>query len=57
MGAGRGAPPAAAAAWLSLPHVHNRYFPLLTDVVEDVEHQFQQWERENETLHRLCAII
>jgi transposase len=37
--------------------LHNRYFPNLADLIEDVEQQFQRWERGNETLRRLCAII
>jgi len=37
--------------------LHNRYFPNLADLIEDVEQQFQRWERGNETLRRLCASI
>lgn len=37
--------------------LHNRYFPTLEDVIEDVEDQFECWARGNETLRRLCAII
>lgn len=37
--------------------LHNRYFPLLSELVQDVEQQFQQWAYGNETLRRLCAII
>lgn len=37
--------------------LHNRYFPQLDDLIEDVEQQFEQWRRGNETLHRLCAKI
>lgn len=36
--------------------LHNRYFPFLSDLIEDVEHQFRQWERGNETPRRLCAL-
>lgn len=37
--------------------LHNRYFPDLEDVMRDVEQQFRQWSRGNDTLRRLCAII
>lgn len=37
--------------------LHNRYFPALTDIIEDVESQFQQWHPANSTLRRLCANI
>ncbi len=37
--------------------LHNRYFPLLSDLVRDVEDQFDQWRKGNATLHRLCANI
>lgn len=37
--------------------LHNRYFPLLSDMIEDVEAQFSNWRRGNETLRRLCANI
>jgi len=37
--------------------LHNRYFPLLSELIEDVEDQFQQWKSGNGTLRRLCAII
>jgi len=37
--------------------LHNRYFPNLTDLIEDVEQQFDRWERGNDTLRRLCASI
>ena len=37
--------------------LHNRYFPLLSDLVRDVEDQFDQWRKGNATLHRLCATI
>ena len=36
--------------------LHNRYFPTLEDVIEDVESQFDCWTRGNNTLRRLCAI-
>ena len=36
--------------------LHNRYFPDLADLVEDVEHQFHLWQHGNHTLRRLCAI-
>jgi len=36
--------------------VHNRYFPLLDELVDAVETQFKQWLHGNITLRRLCAI-
>jgi transposase len=36
--------------------LHNRYFPLLSDIVDSVETQFKPWLRGNITLRRLCAI-
>jgi transposase len=36
--------------------LHNRYFPLLEDVIDAVETQFTAWTSGNETLRRLCAI-
>ena len=36
--------------------LHNRYFPLLSEIVDSVETQFNQWLRGNMTLRRLCAI-
>jgi len=36
--------------------LHNRYFPVLSEVVDSVEAQFAQWLRGNLTLRRLCAI-
>ena len=36
--------------------LHNRYFPVLSEVVNSVEAQFTQWVRGNITLRRLCAI-
>jgi transposase len=35
---------------------HNRYFEVLEELIETVEHQFQTWNKPNETLRRLCAI-
>jgi transposase len=37
--------------------LHNRYFPLLSEIVDSVETQFKQWLRGNITLRRLCALI
>ena len=37
--------------------LHNRFFPNITSVIDSVERSFQSWERGNETLRRLCAII
>jgi transposase len=36
--------------------LHNRYFPVLEEVVAAVEKQFENWRNGNETLRRLCAI-
>ncbi len=36
--------------------LHNRYFPILEEVVAAVEKQFDNWRNGNETLRRLCAI-
>lgn len=36
---------------------HNRYFPTLDQLVESIGNQFRLWNRSNETLRRLCAII
>jgi len=36
--------------------LHNRYFPVLEEVVAAVETQFANWRNGNETLRRLCAI-
>ncbi len=36
--------------------IHNRYFPVLSEVVNSVEAQFALWVRGNITLRRLCAI-
>jgi hypothetical protein len=36
--------------------LHNRYFPVLEEVVAVVETQFGNWRNGNETLRRFCAI-
>lgn len=36
---------------------HNRYFPTLDELVETIGDQFRHWNKSNETLRRLCAII
>jgi transposase len=36
---------------------HNRYFPLLETLVQAVLRQFDIWDRPNDTLRRLCAVI
>lgn len=36
--------------------IHNRYFPVLDDVIVAVEAEFALWTRGNDTLRRLCAI-
>ena len=36
--------------------VHNKYFPKLSDVPVAVERKFQQWEKPNDELRRLCKI-
>ena len=36
--------------------LHNRYFGFLEGVIENVENQFSEWTKPNETLRRLCAI-
>jgi len=36
--------------------LHNRYFPLRSEVTDCVEAQFAQWASGNVTLRRLCAI-
>lgn len=36
---------------------HNQYFPLLDTLVTAVLRQFAVWDRPNETLRRLCAVI
>lgn len=35
---------------------HNRYFPILEDLIDAVFAHFDLWQRPNETLRRLCAI-
>jgi len=35
---------------------HNRYFPVLEELVQAVFLQFDQWQEPNETLRRLCAV-
>ena len=37
--------------------LHNRYFGQLSELIEDVENQFNQWHKGNATLRRLCAKI
>jgi transposase len=37
--------------------VHNRYFPMLEDLTNAVDGQFELWETPNTTLRRLCAVI
>jgi hypothetical protein len=37
--------------------LHNRYFSQLSEMIEGVENQFNQWHRRNATLKRLCATI
>jgi len=36
---------------------HNQYFGTLQELVERVLWKFEEWERPNETLRKLCAII
>lgn len=36
---------------------HNRYFPTLEELIETVFDKFESWDKPNETLRRLCAII
>lgn len=36
---------------------HDRYFPLLDGLVQAVLDHLALWDKPNETLHRLCAII
>ena len=43
--------------WTRRVCTHNRYFPTLDEVVEDVFNQFVVWSKPNDTLRRLCAII
>jgi transposase len=35
---------------------HNRYFPILEELVDTIFSQFNLWSRPNETLRRLCAV-
>lgn len=35
---------------------HNRYFPILDELVSTVTAQFALWRKPNETLRKLCAI-
>jgi transposase len=35
---------------------HNRYFPVLEELVQAVFEQFALWQEPNETLRRLCAV-
>ena len=35
---------------------HNRYFPVLDELLQAVSRQFDLWVNPNETLRRLCAI-
>ena len=37
--------------------LHNRYFGQLSELIEDVENQFDHWHKGNATLRRLCAKI
>jgi transposase len=36
---------------------HNRYFPHLDELVDSVVDQFALWQRPNQTLRGLCAVI
>lgn len=36
---------------------HNRYFPLLEQLIHTVFQQFGVWSQPNEDLRRLCAVI
>lgn len=36
---------------------HNRYFPVLEELVQTVCDQFARWQRPNAILRRLCAVI
>ena len=36
---------------------HNRYFPVLEELVQTVCNQFARWQSPNATLQRLCAVI
>jgi len=35
---------------------HNRYFPVLEELVSTVSEQFDRWSKPNQILRRLCAI-
>ena len=35
---------------------HNRFFATLEELIDSVFAQFKEWEKENQTLARLCAI-
>ena len=37
--------------------MHNRYFPVLRDVLDAVDVGFRRWHKPNEVLRRLCCII
>jgi transposase len=36
--------------------LHNQYFPSLSQVIDSIENEFQQWTHPNEILRRLCAL-
>lgn len=36
---------------------HNRYFPVFEELVKTVSNQLDSWQKPNETLRRLCAIV
>ena len=36
---------------------HNRYFPVLEELGQTIFSQFVHWQKPNNTLRRLCAII
>ena len=36
--------------------LHNRYFPVIEEVIDGVERCFGKWQQPNDTLRRLCAI-
>lgn len=36
---------------------HNRYFPVLEELLETVFEQFRLWQKPNNILRKLCAII
>lgn len=35
---------------------HDRYFPVLEELIETIFSQFDPWRKPNQTLRRLCAI-